>query len=171
MQIILKENIVGLGFKDDVVNVKDGYARNYLIPQQKAIIANASSLRALKEELKQRANKIAKLRQAADAEAEKINALKPIEIEARVSADGKIYGSVNAAQIAEAVAKQGYELDKKIIVVKGVKVVGEHTAEIHLHKDVIVELPFTVIPEGAKVAKKETAEATAEEAPKATPEA
>lgn len=169
MQVILKENIIGLGFKDDVVTVKDGYARNYLIPTQKAIIANKSSLKMLEEELKQRAKKIAKLREDAEAEAAKLKALKPIVIEARVSSNGNIYGSVNAIQLAAAVAKQGYELDRKIIVMKDAKVVGDHTANVHFHKEVIVELPFTVVAEGTKAEKKAqeapaTAEATTEEA-------
>ena len=166
MQVILKENIIGLGYKDDVVTVKDGYGRNYLIPTGKAVIANKSALKALDEELKQRAKKIAKIKADAEAQAAKLSKIKPISIEMKVSANGSTYGSVNAATIAEELAKQGLEIDRKLIVMKDAKTVGTHTAVIKLHKDVEVEVLFTIVAEGAEA---EVAPAT-EEAASATEE-
>lgn len=159
MQVILKENIIGLGYKDDVVTVKDGYGRNYLIPTGKAVIANKSALKALDEELKQRAKKIAKIKADAEAQAAKLSNIKPISIEMKVSANGSTYGSVNAATIAEELAKQGLEIDRKLIVMKDAKTVGTHTAVIKLHKDVEVEVLFTIVAEGAEA---EVAPATEE---------
>ena len=164
MQLILKENVQGLGYKDDVVNVKDGYGRNYLIPTGKAVIASKSALKALEEELKQRAHKLAKIKADAEALAEKLREVKPIVIATKVSKTGTVYGSVNALHIAEALKEQGFEIDRKTIVVKDVKEVGQFVASVKLHKEVAVEVPFTVVAENAP-AEEETPAEVVEEAP------
>lgn len=147
MKIILKENVAGLGYKDDVVEVKDGYGRNYLIPQGKAIIASKAALKQLAEDQKQRAHKIAQLRADAEAAAAALEGLK-LTIGAKTSAIGTVFGSVNAIQIAEALQKLGHEVDRKIIeIAQPVKEVGEYTAVIRFHKEVSVEVPFEVIAE------------------------
>ena len=149
MEIILKENVIGLGYKDDIVTVKDGYGRNYLIPTGKAIIASASAKKVLAENLKQRAHKLAKIKADAEALAEKLSAVEGIVIATKVSATGAIYGSVNALHISEALAKKGLEVDRKQIVVKDVKEVGSYKAIVNLHKEVSVEIPFEVVAEEA----------------------
>lgn len=147
MKLILKENVADLGYKDDVVEVKDGYGRNYLIPQGKAIIATNASLRQLEEDLKQRAHKIAKIREEAEAAAKAIEGVKLV-IPAKTSANGTVFGSVGAAQLAEAFEKIGHNVDRKIISVKNpVKEVGVYTATIKFHKEVISEVEFEVIAE------------------------
>lgn len=147
MKLILKENVADLGYKDDVVEVKDGYGRNYLIPQGKAIIATNASLRQLEEDLKQRAHKIAKIKAEAEEAAKAIEGVK-LTIPAKTSANGTVFGSVGAAQIAEAFEKLGHNVDRKIIVVKNpVKEVGVYTAVIKFHKEVLSEVEFEVISE------------------------
>ena len=143
MQIILKEDVRGLGYKDDVVEVKPGYGRNYLIPQGKAVIANSSNLRQLEENKRQQAHKIAKIK--ADAEALEGVAL---TIGAKAAANGTIFGSVNSIQIADALEALGHKIDRKIIEIKDtVKEVGKYNAKLHLHKEVTVEIPFEVVAE------------------------
>ncbi len=159
MQIILKEDIIGLGYKNDIVNVKDGYGRNYLIPQGKGIIASDANRKILAENLRQQAAKLAKIKEAAEAKAAQIAAAKEIVIATKVSATGTIYGSVNNLHIAEALREQGIDIDRKVILVRDVKEVGEYVAKVHLHREVEVELPFKVIAEGQPVAP------AAEEAP------
>lgn len=149
MELILKENVHGLGYKDDVVKVKDGYGRNYLIPTGKAVIASASAKKCLAEELKQRAHKLEKIKNDALELAEKLKAIEPIKIVAKVSATGSIYGSVNGLQISEELAKRGFEIDRKTIVLKDVKEVGAYHAVVKLHKEVSVEIPFEVVAEEA----------------------
>lgn len=147
MKLILKQNVPNLGYKDDIVEVKDGYGRNYLIPQGMAIIATKASIKQLEEDLKQRAHKIAKILADAREEAAKIEGVKLV-IPAKVSATGTVFGSVGPAQISEALTKLGHEIDRKIISVKDpVKVVGNYIALVRFHKDVAVELEFEVIPE------------------------
>ena len=149
MKIILKEDISNLGYKDDVVEVKSGYGRNYLIPQGKAVIASPSALKQLAETLKQRAHKLAKIKADAEAKAATLEGVS-LTIAAKVSATGSIYGSVNNIQIAEALAKLGHEVDRKIISIKdAVKEVGTYTAIIKLHKEVSVEISFEVVAEEA----------------------
>ena len=149
MQVILKEDILNLGYKDDIVSVKDGYGRNYLIPQGKAVIASESARKELAENLKQRAHKIAKIKQDAQDLAAKIESIS-LTIATKASATGKIYGSVTNIQIAEALAKLGHEIDRKIIVVKdAVKEIGSYKAVVKLHKEVNVEIPFEVVAEEA----------------------
>ena len=149
MQVILKEDILNLGYKDDIMSVKDGYGRNYLIPQGKAVIASESARKELAENLKQRAHKIAKIKQDAQDLAAKIEGIS-LTIATKASATGKIYGSVTNIQIAEALAKLGHEIDRKIIVVKdAVKEIGSYKAVVKLHKEVNVEIPFEVVAEEA----------------------
>ena len=147
MKIILKEDISNLGYKDDVVEVKSGYGRNYLIPQGKAVIASPSALKQLEETLKQRAHKLAKIKADAEAKAASLEGVS-LTIAAKVSATGAIYGSVNNIQIAEALAALGHEVDRKIIYIKeAVKEVGSYKALVKLHKEVSVEIPFEVVAE------------------------
>ena len=147
MKIILKENVAELGYKDDVVEVKDGYGRNYLIPQGKAIIASAAALKQLAEDQKQRAHKIAKIKQDAEAAAAALEGVK-LTIGAKTSSTGTVFGSVNALQIAEALEKLGHNVDRKIIFIKeAVKEVGTYTATIKFHKEVIKEIEFEVVAE------------------------
>ena len=146
MKIILKEDVNGLGYKDDVVEVKNGYGRNYLIPTGKAIIATESALKVLAENQRQRAHKLAKIKADAEAAAAALEGLEVV-IAAKAAESGAIYGSVGAAQIAEALEKLGHVVDRKIIDAPTAKVLGKHTAHVRFHRDVVVELPFEVIAE------------------------
>ena len=147
MQVILKEDILNLGNKDDVVTVKSGYGRNYLIPQGKAVIATPSALKMLAENMKQRAHKLEKIKNDAKELAAKLEGVS-LTIGAKTSSTGKIFGSVNNIQIAEALEKAGYEVDRKVIFIKeSVKEVGAYKAILKLHKEVSVEIPFEVVAE------------------------
>ncbi len=147
MKIILKEDIPSLRYKDDVVIVKDGYGRNYLIPQGKAVIASPSALKSLAEEQKQRAHKLAKIKADAEAVAESLKDV-ALTIGAKTSSTGTIFGSVNNIQIAEALEKLGHNIDRKLIVIKEtVKEVGKYEATVKLHKEVAVTIPFEVVSE------------------------
>lgn len=149
MELILKENVIGLGYKDEIVTVKDGYGRNYLIPTGKAVIASASAKKMLAEELKQRAHKIAQIKKEAEELGAKLATVENIVIATKVSATGATYGSITNHHIAEELAKLGFNIDRKVIVLKDVKEVGTFTATVKLHKDVTVELPFEVVAEEA----------------------
>ena len=149
MEIILKEDIAGLGYKNDIVKVKDGYGRNYLIPQGKAVIATESAKKVLAENERQRAHKLAKIKADAEALAAKLNGVK-VTISAKVNEDGTIFGGVGAAQVAEALAAKGFEVDRKAIVAETVKAVGEYKATINLHKEVKAEVAFEVVAEAAE---------------------
>ncbi len=147
MQIILKEDVQGLGYKDDVVEVKDGYGRNYLIPQCKAVIATPSALKVLAENQRQRAHKLAKIKADAEAAAAALEGVS-LTIGAKTSATGTIYGSVNSIQIAEELEKLGHKVDRRQIVInQPVKEVGKYTATINFHKEVSAEVPFEVVAE------------------------
>ena len=147
MKIILKEDINNLGYKDDVVEVKSGYGRNYLIPQGKAVIATPAALKVLAEDQRQRAHKLAKIKADAEAVAASLEGV-ALTIGAKTSATGTIFGSVNALQIAEALEKLGHNIDRKLIVLKeNVKEVGKYNPTIKLHKEVSVEIPFEVVAE------------------------
>ena len=147
MKLILKENIPNLGYKDDIVEVKDGYGRNYLIPQGKAIIASESALKRRAEDQKQRAHKLEKLKADAEAAAAALEDVK-LTIGAKTSSKGTIFGSVNALQIAEALEKLGHVVDRKIIEIKDpVKEIGVYKAIIRFHKDVNKEIEFEVVAE------------------------
>ena len=139
---------MGLGYKNDIVTVKNGYGRNYLIPTGKAVLASVSAKKMLAEELKQRAHKLEKIKNDALALAEKLGAVS-LTIPTKVSATGVIYGSVNSLQIADELKKLGYDIDRKIIDVKDVKEVGSYKAVVKLHKEVSVEVPFEVVAEEA----------------------
>ena len=147
MEIILKEDVIGLGYKHDIVNVKSGYGRNYLIPQGKGVIASESAKKMLAEELKQKAKKLEKIKNDAQAIADKLEGV-ALTITAKVSAQGTIYGSVNNIQIAEELSKLGFDIDRKLITIKDVKTVGEHKATVRLHKEISVLIPVTVVPDG-----------------------
>ena len=164
MEIILKEDIIGLGYKNDIVNVKSGYGRNYLIPQGKGVIASPMAKKILAENLKQQAHKLAALK--ADAE-KKAEAIKDVAlcIAAKVSATGQLYGSVGANQVAEELKKLGHEIDRKIITMKDAKTVGDFVAMVHFHKEVTVEVPVKVVAENAPVEEKKEEAAPAVEAP------
>jgi ribosomal protein L9 len=147
MEIILKEDVANVGYKDDIVNVKSGYGRNFLIPQGKAVIASESAKKVLAENLKQRAHKLAKIKQDASDMAAKMEGL-TLTIGAKTSSTGTIFGSVTNIQVAEELAKKGFEVDRKIIFIKdSVKEVGSYKAIIRLHKEVTVDIPFEVISE------------------------
>ena len=146
MKIILKEDVSGLGYKDDVVEVKDGYGRNYLIPYGKAVIATPSALKVLAENQRQRAHKLAKIKADAEALAASLKDVK-LTIGAKTSATGTIFGSVNSIQIAEALEKLGFYIDRKIIEIEPVKQVGEYVATVKLHKEVTAQVPFEVVAE------------------------
>ncbi|MBP3712145.1 MAG: 50S ribosomal protein L9 [Bacteroidaceae bacterium] len=158
MEIILKEDVIGLGYKNDIVNVKAGYGRNYLIPQGKGVIASESAKKVLAEELKQKAVKLAKIKADAEALAEKLNAVS-LSFNAKASSTGVIYGSVGSLQIADELQKLGFDIDRKLIAVKDVKTAGEYVAVVKLHKEVAAQVPFTVTVEMDKP------ETPAEEAP------
>lgn len=151
MEIILKEDIIGLGYKNDIVNVKSGYGRNYLIPKGKGVIASQSAKKVLAENLKQQAQKLAA--QKADAE-KRAEALKDVVVEvyAKVAATGHLYGSVNAAIVAEELAKKGIEIDRKIITMRDARKVGDYEAVVHFHREVEVKVPVKVLAENAPVA-------------------
>lgn len=147
MQVILKEDVVNLGYKDDVVTVKDGYGRNFLIPQGKAVIASESAKKVLAENLKQRAHKLAKIKEDAETIAAKLEGISLI-IGAKTSSTGTIFGSITNIQVADELAKKGFEIDRKIIYIKdAIKEVGTYKAVVKLHREVSVELPFEVISE------------------------
>jgi large subunit ribosomal protein L9 len=181
MEIILKEDIIGLGFKNDIVNVKSGYGRNYLIPQGKGVIASPSAKKILAENLRQQAHKLAAQKAAAEERAKVLEGVELV-IPAKVSVTGQLYGSVGAAQVAEELAKLGKEIDRKIITMKDAKKVGDYIALVHFHKEVTVEVPVKVVAENADelkaIADAEKAlreapvaeEAPAEEAPEAETE-
>lgn len=173
MEIILKEDIIGLGFKNDIVNVKDGYGRNYLIPTGKGVIASESAKKVLAENLKQQARKLAAIKTEAEKKAEALKDV-ALEIAVKVSANGVAYGAVTANTVAAELQKKGFDIDRKIITMHDAKKVGDYVATIHFHKEVLFELPVKVVAENAapavKAPKAEAeapAEAPAEEAPKA----
>lgn len=151
MEIILKEDIIGLGYKNDIVNVKSGYGRNYLIPTGKGVIASVSAKKVLAENLKQQAHKLAALKAEAEKKAESLNGVELV-IETKVSATGVTYGSVNANIVAEELQKKGFEIDRKIITMHDIKKVGNYEATIHFHKEVEVKVPVIVVAENAEVA-------------------
>lgn len=162
MKIILKKDVLGLGYKDEVLTVKDGYGRNYLLPQGLAVLATEKAIKQLNEELKQRAHKIAKIKADAEAQAKKFEGV-ALTIKAKVSEGRNIYGSVGPKEIAAALAEKGLEIDSKLINLKGVKTLGNYEAVAHFHREVSVIIPVEVVNEdGEKAPAKK-------EAPKAAP--
>ena len=147
MEVILKQDIKSLGEKDDIVKVKPGYGRNYLIPQGYAQLATESARKVLAENLKQAAFKQEKIRKDADATAARLEGVK-LTIGAKAGETGKIFGAINTIQVADALKKQGFEVDRRRITFDQVpKVLGEYIANLNLHKEVKVQVPFEVVAE------------------------
>ncbi|GAB4382613.1 MAG: 50S ribosomal protein L9 [Salibacteraceae bacterium] len=148
MEVILKKDVDNLGYKDDLVTVKDGFGRNYLIPKGLAVIATDSVKKMHAENMRQRAVKLEKERENARKNAEKIKGMK-VKIGAKVGDSGKIFGSVNSIQLAEEFAKLGFNIDRKDIKIKDepIKAVGEYQAEVKFHRDVVETITFEVVGE------------------------
>lgn len=147
MELILKQDVENLGFKDDVVKVKPGYGRNFLIPQGAAVLATPSARKVLAENLKQRAHKEKKAVEDATALANQLKAL-DIKITAKAGGD-KLFGSINNSDVAEALEKAGHSIERKLITSSTIKRLGKYTANVRLHRSVVVELPFEIIAEQA----------------------
>jgi len=148
MNVILKDDVANLGSKNDVVTVKPGYGRNYLIPQGLALLATPSAIKVHEENMRQRAHKEEKLKNDALDYAKKLEGVS-LTIGAKTSASGKIFGSVNTIQLAEALEKAGHTVERKNILIKEdqVKEIGKYTATIKLHREVKVEIAFEVVAE------------------------
>lgn len=149
MDIILKEDIENLGFKDELVSVKPGYARNFLVPQGKAIVATSSNKKVWEENLRQRSHKEAKIKEEAEKMAKALESAK-VTVGAKVGEAGKkIFGSVNNIQVADSITALGHTVDKKNIKLLGsqIKEVGTYQAEIRLHKEVKITIDFDVVAE------------------------
>ena len=148
MEVILKKDIDNLGYANDIVSVKPGYANNYLLPNGLAIVATESARKVLAENIRQRAHKDAKIlsdAQALAAKIERLNLVIPMKAE-----EGRIFGSVTAAMLADALAEKGIEVERKLISVENMKTVGEYIATVRLHKEVKAPLSFSVVAEGEK---------------------
>ena len=148
MEIILKKDVEGVGFKDDIVTVKNGFGRNFLIPNGSAILATPSAKKVLAENIKQQVVKDKKVIDDANKLAKKINSLE-IKIKAKVGEGVKLFGSVNNINVQKELAESGVEIDKKSIMISGnnIKQTGKYTAKIRLHREVIFYFPFEVVPE------------------------
>ncbi len=147
MKVILKQDVKSLGFKDDVVAVKNGYANNYLIPQGMAAVANPSNVKVLEENLRQAAFKQEKIKLDADKIAGKLNGY-TLKLGAKAGANDKIFGSITSLQISQALKNEGFEVDRrKIVLDQDIKVLGNYTATINLHREVSVKVNLEVIPE------------------------
>jgi len=147
MEVILKQDVKNLGDKDDVVNVKPGYGRNYLLPKGFAILATPSARKVLAENLKQAQFKQEKIRKDADAIAARLEGVK-LNIGAKAGESGKIFGAINTIQIADALKKEGFDVDRRRITFdQEPKFVGDYIANINLHKEVKVQVPFSVVAE------------------------
>ena len=151
MELILKKDVENLGFTDDLVQVKNGYGRNYLIPQGYAILATPSAKKVLAETLKQRAFKEQKIVEDAKAEAEKLNEIE-LKIAAKAGEGDKLFGCVTNADLSEALEKEGVTIEKKYITIAGgsIKRVGNYEASIRFHRDVVANFAFDVIAEAKK---------------------
>lgn len=148
MNVILKQDMPNLGHKDDIIAVKNGYARNYLIPKGFAINATAQNKKVHEEILRQRAHKEKQLKEAAMELAEKLKEVS-LSIGAKTSTKGKIFGSVNTIQIAEALIEKGFEIERKNISIKDdlIKEIGSYSATVKLHREVLVDIPFEIVSE------------------------
>ena len=167
MKIILKKDVPGLGYKDEVLTVKDGYGRNYLLPQCLAVLATEKAIKQLNEELKQRAHKIAKIKADAETRAAAYQGI-ALEIKAKVSESKNIYGSVGPKEIAAALTEKGLETDAKIVTMKAAKAIGSYEAVVHFHREVSVVIPVEVVPsEPIAKAPKAAPAPVVEEAPAA----
>ena len=150
MELILREDVQNLGFKDDIVTVKNGYGRNFLIPQGKAVLATSSDRKVLAENLKQRAFKEQKLIDDANAQAKALLALE-IKLPSKVGSGDKLFGSIGSQDLADAYSKGGQDIDKKFISLPGrtIKRLGSYEATIRLHREVVIQAPFEIVPEKA----------------------
>ena len=148
MQVILKKDIDKLGYKDEVVKVKDGYARNYLLPRDLALVATESSKKILAENLKQRSHKEAKVKEEGEKTALKLRELS-IKVGAKAGDNGKIFGSVNTIQVADALKKFGFDFERKNIIIKNepIKTLGTYEAVIKIHKEITETIKFEVVEE------------------------
>lgn len=149
MEIILKQDVAKLGYKDDIVKVKNGYANNYLLPQGLAVIATPSNKKILAENLRQRAFKEEKIRKDAETQQAALNG-KNVRLVAKVGENGQLFGAINTIQIAEALKEQhNYDVDRKKIVVDGEKIksVGEYTATVNIYREIKAELTLEVVAE------------------------
>lgn len=146
MKVILKEDIKNLGYKDDVVIVKDGYGRNFLIPQGKAKLANDSALKMLAEDLRQREFKLDKIKKDADAMAEKLNGA-TVTVSTKAGASGKIFGSVTSLQVANALKEKGFDVDRRKVVLDDIKAIGTYSAVVNLFKDISATITVDVVTE------------------------
>ncbi|MFT5641085.1 MAG: large subunit ribosomal protein L9 [Cyclobacteriaceae bacterium] len=144
MEIILKEDIKGVGYKNDIVNVKPGYGRNFLIPQGFAMIASGSNKKMILENVRQAAHKAEKLKNDAIAISDKLNSLTVI-IKTKAGESGKIFGAVTALQISDALREKGFDIDRKKISVGSIKSLGDYPVEIDLHKEVKAEITASVV--------------------------
>lgn len=151
MEVILKKDVENLGFQDDVVQVKNGYGRNFLIPQGFAQLATSSAKKVLAENLKQRAYKEKKIVEDAQKKAKALGALN-VKIKAKAGSGDKLFGSISNIDLSEAIDKAGFEIDKKFISILGkvIKRTGNYTAQIRLHRDVVMDFPFEIVGEYAK---------------------
>ncbi len=146
MEVILIQDVTNLGYKNDIVKVRDGYGRNYLIPNRLAVIANDSNRKQLAENMKQQAHKLAKQLADAKALAEKLSAT-VITLPVKANEDGKIFGSITTAQVSEALKVQGFDIDRKIITVESVKELGEAMAVAKLHREVKAQIKLNIVAE------------------------
>lgn len=148
MEVILRQDVEKLGYKDEMVDVKPGYARNYLIPRGFAVVATVSEKKMLEETIRQRAHKEAKIQDEAQAKADQLEKAK-IKIGAKVGENGKIFGSVNTIQVADALKEAGHDVDRKNITIKNepIKEIGTYEAEVVLHKDIKQTIQFEVVGE------------------------
>jgi large subunit ribosomal protein L9 len=147
MEVILKQDVTGLGYKNDIVKVKAGYGNNYLIPNGFALIANDSNKRLVNENIRQAAHKAAKVKQDAQAIATKIGEL-TVEVKAKAGESGKIFGAVTALQVSDALKAKGFDIDRKKIVLKETpKQIGTYTVTLDLHKEVKHEVKVNVVAE------------------------
>lgn len=148
MELILKQDVENLGFKNDLVSVKNGFGRNFLIPQGLAVLATPSAKKVLAEDLRQKAHKEKKIVEAATKTAEALKQLE-VKITAKTGAGDRLFGSVTSIDLADSLAKQGHEIERKFITLKGstIKKTGAYVAQIRLHREVVLDFPFEVVPE------------------------
>lgn len=172
MKLILKEDVRNLGFKNEIVDVKPGYGRNFLIPKGMGVLATPSALKMHEESLRQQAAKLEAFKAEAQKRADKLEGAK-VELSAKTSSTGSLYGSITIAMVADELEAQGYEINRKMIEMPGIKEIGEYVAKIRLHKDVAVEVPVIVTsenPEDLELPREEEKPAETEEETPATPE-
>lgn len=145
MKVILKENIEKLGFKDEIVDVKNGFARNFLIPKNKAVIATENAIKVLNEKLRQQESRLNEEIENANKTAEELSKL-TIVIKSKLKEDGKkLFGSISSKQLVDEIGKQGIEIDRKFVKLSSIKEIGSYTAEIRLHRKVNCSIEFTVV--------------------------